>query len=113
MVVAPLVLSLFVIQSSRNARFLKAGVRCSCAVEHAAGIFIVFRKPSPMGMVSQEGNSNTPCFLLPPFQGEIRLPAMRVVVDLPDSPQRQAVTTLAALLLQAVSSSQPPLSIFR
>ncbi len=32
-------------------------------------------------MVSQEGNSNTPCFLLPPFQGEIKPPAMRVVVD--------------------------------
>jgi hypothetical protein len=34
-----------------------------------------------MAMVSQEGNSNTPCFLLPPFQGEIKPPAMRVVVD--------------------------------
>jgi hypothetical protein len=37
--------------------------------------FIVFRKPSPMAMVPQEGNSNTPCFLLPPFQGEIKPPA--------------------------------------
>jgi hypothetical protein len=43
--------------------------------------FIVFRKSSPMAMVPQEGNSNTPCFLLPPFQGEIKPPAMRVVVD--------------------------------
>jgi hypothetical protein len=34
-------------------------------------------------MVPQEGNSNTPCFLLPPFQGEIKPPAMRVVVDFP------------------------------
>jgi len=34
-----------------------------------------------MAMVSQEGNSNTPCFLIPPFQGEIKPPALRVVVD--------------------------------
>jgi hypothetical protein len=34
-----------------------------------------------MAMVPQEGNSNTPCFLLPPFQGKIKPPAMRVVVD--------------------------------
>jgi len=36
-----------------------------------------------MAMVPQEGNSNTRCFLIPPFQGEIKPPAMRVVVDLP------------------------------
>jgi hypothetical protein len=32
--------------------------------------------------VPEEGNFNTACFLLPPFQGEIKPPAMRVVVDL-------------------------------
>ena len=30
----------------------------------------------------EEGNFNAACFLLPPFQGEIQPPAMRVVVDL-------------------------------
>jgi hypothetical protein len=34
-----------------------------------------------MAMVPQEGNSNTPCFLLPPFQGEIKPPAVRVAFD--------------------------------
>jgi hypothetical protein len=38
-----------------------------------------------MAMVPEEGNSNTACFLLPPFQGEIKLPAMRVVVGFCDS----------------------------
>jgi hypothetical protein len=33
------------------------------------------------GFNPEEGNSNTACFLLPPFQGEIKPPAMRVVVD--------------------------------
>jgi hypothetical protein len=32
-------------------------------------------------MVSQKGKSNTQCFLLPLFQGEIKAPAMRVNVD--------------------------------
>jgi hypothetical protein len=35
-----------------------------------------------MAMLPEEGNSNTACFLFPPFQGEIKPPAMRVVVDL-------------------------------
>jgi hypothetical protein len=35
-----------------------------------------------MAMIPQEGNSNMPCFLLPPFQGEIKPTAMQVVVDL-------------------------------
>jgi len=30
-------------------------------------VFIVFRKPSPMAMVSQEGNSKTPCLLTSSF----------------------------------------------
>ncbi len=34
-----------------------------------------------MAMVPEEGNSNTECFLFPPFQGEIKPPAMRVFVD--------------------------------
>lgn len=34
-----------------------------------------------MAMVPEEGNSNTACFLLLPFQGEIKPPAVRVVVD--------------------------------
>jgi len=32
-------------------------------------------------MVPQEGNSNTPCFLIPAFQGAIKPPAMLAVVD--------------------------------
>jgi hypothetical protein len=56
----------------------------ACVTDEIAAIRqadIVFRKPSPMAIVSQEGSSNTPCFLLPPFQGEIKPAAMRVVVD--------------------------------
>jgi len=34
-----------------------------------------------MAMVPQEGNSNTPCFLIPPFLGDIKPPAIREVVD--------------------------------
>jgi hypothetical protein len=34
-----------------------------------------------MAMVPEEGNSNTACFLFPPFQGNIKPPAMRVDVD--------------------------------
>jgi hypothetical protein len=61
--------------NARSSAFLKDEI---AAIIQAV---FVFRKPSPMAMVSQEGNSNTPCFLLPPFQGEIKPPAMRVVVD--------------------------------
>jgi hypothetical protein len=35
-----------------------------------------------MAMIPQAGNSNTPFFLHPPYQGGCKLPAMRLVVDL-------------------------------
>jgi len=45
--------------------------------------FIVFMKTIAIGdAFHEEGNLNTACFLLPPFQGEIKPPAMRVFVDL-------------------------------
>jgi len=43
--------------------------------------FYCLQEPSPVAMVPEEGNLNTACFLFPPFQGEIKPPAMRVVVD--------------------------------
>jgi len=45
------------------------------ACKKVKALLIVFRNQSPMAMDPQEGNSNTPCFLIPPFQGEINLPA--------------------------------------
>jgi hypothetical protein len=32
-------------------------------------------------LVPEENKSNTACFLFPPFQGEIKPPAVQVVVD--------------------------------
>jgi hypothetical protein len=47
----------------------------------------------------EEGNFNTACFLLPPFQGEIKPPAMRMVVDLKRTAAAPGCATNAHMVL--------------
>jgi hypothetical protein len=59
-----------------NPGFLTVGCRsveyivsCKIIILGLEDSFIVFKKPSPMAVVPEEGNSNTACCLFPPFQG--------------------------------------------
>jgi len=78
-----------IVEQARSLQIKKAGRICAhwyACGRGVAGMFrsVAFREVGQHDryLLFEEGNSNTACFLFPPLQGEIKPPAMRVVVDL-------------------------------